>query len=59
LPTTPQYFPDACVQTVGLQLPESSAAPHTWEMPPPPHVSLPGQTPQSIWPPQPLPTTPQ
>jgi hypothetical protein len=58
-PTTPQYFPFAWVHWVGVQTPESRAAPQTPGVPPPPQVWPPVQVPQSIDPPQPSPTTPQ
>src|SRR5262249_55665682 len=59
LPTVPQYWPVACVQTVGVQTPESSDAPHTFEMPPAPHVHGEAQAPQSRKRPQPSPLAPQ
>jgi hypothetical protein len=59
LPMTPQYWPFACVQLIGVHAPESGAAPHTFGVPAPPQVWPPEQPPQSIEPPQPSPTTPQ
>jgi hypothetical protein len=59
LPTTPQYWPVANVQEVGVQAPESGAAPHTLEMPPPPQESGAVQLPQSSRRPQPSPIDPQ
>jgi hypothetical protein len=58
-PTTPQYWPVACVQLVGEQAPESDDAPHTFEMPPPPQVNGEGHAPQSSKRPQPSPMAPQ
>jgi hypothetical protein len=60
LPMVPQYWPPLCVQLTGVgQLPPSGDPPQTLGSPPPPQVDVPGQTPQSIVPPQPLPTMPQ
>src|SRR5882672_9531514 len=58
-PTMPQYWPLVCAQTVGVQEPESVEAPQTFGRPAPPQVCEPGQAPQSMRPPQPLPTMPQ
>src|SRR5205814_3525335 len=59
-PTKPQYCaPFACEHDVTVQAPESRAAPQTLGTPSPPHVKPPRQPPQSILPPQPLPTMPQ
>src|SRR5258706_324099 len=58
-PTMPQYLPFACWHCVGVQRPESSAEPQTLAMPAPPQLCPLEQVPQSIWPPQPSPTTPQ
>jgi hypothetical protein len=58
-PTMPQYLPFGWSHFVGVQAPESSAAPHTPGVPAPPQLWPVGQLPQSILPPQPSPTTPQ
>ena len=57
---TPQYCPLACVQLTGVQAPESGAAPQTFGVPPPPHVSNPVHgPPQFEVPPQPSGMVPQ
>src|SRR5438045_1423101 len=58
-PTTPRSVPLAVVHCVGVQTPESRAAPHTPGIPAPPQVCPPEQPPQSCCPPQPSPTVPQ
>jgi len=59
LPILPQNVAAAELQGVGVQVPESGAAPHTFGVPAPPQVNPPEQFPQSISPPQPSPTLPQ
>jgi hypothetical protein len=59
LPILPQKVAAAELQGVGVQVPESGAAPQTFGVPAPPHVKPPAQFPQSISPPQPSPTLPQ
>jgi len=52
---TPQYWPAPVVQLALVQL----VLPQRFGVPAAPHASPSGQSPQSIWPPQPLPTIPQ
>ena len=59
LPTTPQYWPVGCVQTVGVQAPESAEAPQTLEIPPAPQLKGDAQSPQSSKRPHPSPIAPQ
>src|SRR5207237_1295558 len=59
LPTMPQYWPFACMQLGGVQPTVSRAAAQTSGRPAPPQDKPPGHAPQSMRPPQPLPTMPQ
>jgi hypothetical protein len=53
----PQYWPPAGMQVTAVEQPAGD--PQAPAMPAPPQVSPAGQLPQSTWPPQPSPMTPQ